>query len=361
MTSAPPRGEPYGRLSGGVAAADYGDARAGAEVGFGRPGGVEDGQTLELGKAVDREAPVLSARCEQDGACGDLPVVLEADEMPAVPGLERERAVRRRGARVELARLRDCAACQFGAADSGGKAEVVLDPTGRPGLAAERGALDDQRVEPFGGAVDRGGEARRAGADDQQVDLLARCELEPDPETAQHLAGGWTVQLSSAGQSHQRHRTTVGRGCLLPGEWEPVGAREVEHPHGRFGVVRADDFQADPLHGLQRLPPGDERGEEQVAERAVLVQKRAQRGTLDRDVPQRLGHERADEDGLSGQEVQLPEEARGAMPDQVVPGRVDDRDLSFQDRNERIDPIADPVQQLTDRSRALLADLGESG
>ena len=31
-----------------------GDARAGAELGLGRPGGVEDGQSLELGKAVDR-------------------------------------------------------------------------------------------------------------------------------------------------------------------------------------------------------------------------------------------------------------------------------------------------------------------
>ena len=81
---------------------------------------------------------------------------------------------------------------------------------------------------------------------------------------------------------------------------------------------------------------------------------------LDRDVAQRLGHERVDEDRLPRQEVQLAEEARGAVPDELVPGRVDDRDLSFEDRNERVRPIADPVQQLTDRRRALLADLGES-
>ena len=47
-------GEPDGGLAGGVAAADDGDARAGAELGLGRPGGVEDGQSLELGQAVDR-------------------------------------------------------------------------------------------------------------------------------------------------------------------------------------------------------------------------------------------------------------------------------------------------------------------
>src|SRR2546422_6501204 len=121
-----------------------------------------------------REPPVLRARCEQDGAGGDLPVVLEPDAMPTVPRFEGEGAVGRGRARVELARLGDRAAGELGAADPGGEAEVVLDPAGRPCLAAERGALDDQRVESFGGAVDRGREARRAGADDQEVDLLAR-------------------------------------------------------------------------------------------------------------------------------------------------------------------------------------------
>ena len=124
--------------------------------------------------------------------------------------------------------------------------------------------------------------------------------------------------------------------------------------------MRSDDLEADPLHGLQRLAPGDERREEQVAERAVLVEERAQHATLDRDVAQRLDDERTDEDRLPRQQVQLPEEARGAVPDQFVPGRVDDRDLSFEDRHERVDPIADPVQQFSDRRRALLADLGQS-
>ena len=81
---------------------------------------------------------------------------------------------------------------------------------------------------------------------------------------------------------------------------------------------------------------------------------------LDRDVPQGLDHDRVYEDRLPRQKVQLPEEARGAVPDQLVPGRVDDRDLSFEDRNERVGPIADSVQQLAHRRRALLADLGES-
>ena len=130
--------------------------------------------------------------------------------MPTVARFEGEGAIGRRSASVELARLGDRAARELGAADPGGKAEVVLDPARRPGLAAERGALDDEGVEPFGGAVDRGREACRAGADDQQVDLLAGRELEPDPESAEHLAGGRAIQLSSARQPHERQLAPPG-------------------------------------------------------------------------------------------------------------------------------------------------------
>ena len=81
-------GEPDGRLAGGVPAAHDRDTRAGAELGLGRPGGVEDGQSLELRQTIDGEPSVLSARREQHGARCDLPVVLEPDEMAAVPRFE---------------------------------------------------------------------------------------------------------------------------------------------------------------------------------------------------------------------------------------------------------------------------------
>ena len=98
-------GEPDGGLAGGVAAADDADARGAAELRLGRPGGVEDAHALELREPVDREAPVLRAGREQDGARGDLVVLFEAHEWRPSPGFERERAVGRRGAGVELARL----------------------------------------------------------------------------------------------------------------------------------------------------------------------------------------------------------------------------------------------------------------
>jgi hypothetical protein len=59
-----------------------------------------------------------------------------------------------------------------------------------------------------------------------------------------------------------------------------------------------------------------------------------QRAALDRDVPKRLGDECVDEHRLPRQQVQLAE-ARGAVPDELVPGRADDRDLAFEDRHER--------------------------
>jgi hypothetical protein len=48
------------------------------------------------------------------------------------------------------------------------------------------------------------------------------------------------------------------------------------------------------------------------------------------------------------------------MLDEFGPGRIDDRDLSLENRNERIGPIADLIQKLADRCRPLFADLGES-
>ena len=168
------------------------------------------------------------------------------------------------------------------------------------------------------------------------------------------------MQLSPAGEPDEWEFARVRRRRVLPGVREPVRAREVENSHGRFGCVRADDLEADPLDALQRLATGDERGEEKVAQLGVLVEEQTQRGSLDGDVPQRLDHERADEHRLPREEVQLAEEAGGAVPDDLVPCCVDDRDLSFEDRHERIAPIPDPIQQLTGTGRALLADLGES-
>src|SRR5205085_4797530 len=180
-------GEPDGGLPGGVAAADDGDARGAAQLRLGRPGRVEHAHALVVGQAVEGEPPVGGAGGEHDGACCDLVLLFQPYEVSSVGGLERDRAVGGRGSGTKLPCLADGTAGQLAAADARGEAEVVLDPARRSVLAAERGALDDQRVESLGGAVNGGGEAGGAAADHEQVDLLARRQLASDPERTQHL------------------------------------------------------------------------------------------------------------------------------------------------------------------------------
>ena len=134
----------------------------------------------------------------------------------------------------------------------------------------------------------------------------------------------------------------------MPREGETVGACEVEHPHRRLRRPRADDLEADALDALQRLPPGDEGREDEVAERSVVEQDRAQRVAVDRDVAKRLRHDRGQEDGLAGEEIQLAQETGGAVAHELVAGRIEDRNLALQDGDERIGRVSYPEENITD-------------
>ena len=70
---------------------------------------------------------------------------------------------------AEPAGLAERAAAELVAGDAVREAEVVLDARRGLGLAAGGLALDDERAQALGGAVDRGGEAGRAAADDDRV------------------------------------------------------------------------------------------------------------------------------------------------------------------------------------------------
>jgi len=60
---------------------------------------------------------------------------------------------------------------------------------------------------------------------------------------------------------------------------------------------------------------------------------------------------------LPGEEVQLAEETGGAVADDLVAGRIQDRHLALTDGDEGIDRISDLVQDVAD-ARKLLADAG---
>ena len=173
--------EPDRGLARRVPAADDGDARGAAELRLGRAGRVEHAEPLVLGQPLDGQAPVLRAGREQHRARGDLVTLLEPDEVASVARLERHRAVRRRRARVELARLGDRPARQLRAGDPRREPEVVLDPPRRARLAAERGALDDERLEALGRAVDGGAEPGRTAADDDRSTSSRGASSRPIP------------------------------------------------------------------------------------------------------------------------------------------------------------------------------------
>ena len=145
----------------------------------------------------------------------------------------------------------------------------------------------------------------------------------------------------------------------MPAERQPVRAQETEHPHRRLRRARPDNLDADTLHSLQRLAARHECGKDEVAERAVLEEQRAQDVAVDREVAQRLRHDRRQEDRLPGEEIQLAEEAAGAVTDDLVSGRVEDRHLPLLDRDERIGRVAHPKQHVTDAGRPPLTEVRE--
>jgi hypothetical protein len=157
---------------------------------------------LVVGEALGGEAPVLRVGGQHDGAGDDLLTVLQPHQVTPVPGLQRDGPVRRRRARVELARLDDRPAGELRSADPGRETVVVLDPPRGARLPAERGALDHQRLQALGRPVDRGAEAGRPAADDEQVDLLARGELAAHPQRTGDLSARGATELRPAGQPH---------------------------------------------------------------------------------------------------------------------------------------------------------------
>ena len=145
---------------------------------------------------------------------------------------------------------------------------------------------------------------------------------------------------------------------------EPVNGRRLLRAKSSIRIVASDECGPTisspmPVDLLQRLAPLDERREQQVAERPVLEQQRPQHVAVDGDVAQRLRDDGGEEDGLPGEQVHLAEEAGGAVADDLVAGRVEDRDLALEDRDERVARVADAVEHVSDPCGALLAELGE--
>ena len=165
-------GEEHRRLPGRVAGADDVDVEAMRVRRLAAGGAVEDALAGEPVEALDREAPPRDAAREDDRARAQDVAAVEVDL--ARRGVDSRDRPRDEDLGAEPARLLQRTARQLVAGDARREAEVVLDPRRRPGLAAGRLALDDDRPQPLRRAVDGRGEPRGPGADDHGVVLGGR-------------------------------------------------------------------------------------------------------------------------------------------------------------------------------------------
>src|SRR5207244_10630278 len=168
----------------------------------------------------------------------------EMHDVASVAGLEPDGAVGSGRPGAELPRLGHGAARQLGPADPGREAEVVLDPARRSRLAAERGALDHERVETLRGPIHGCRQPSRPGADDEQVDLFAALELAAYPERTEDVTARRVLELEAARKPHERRLLSTGRLLVVPAERQPVGPRHAEHPHRRPRRARPHELDS---------------------------------------------------------------------------------------------------------------------
>ena len=189
---------------------------------------------------------------------------------------------------AEFLRLNEGAGGERLAADSGRKAEVVLDPGAGAGLPAESAGVENRDRQAFGAGVDRGREARGPGADDRdvidevrsgwgrQADLMREGGLRG---IAEHRAVGTDHQRQSSGDIGVTGDHHVGLGILrrieqmvriaVPGE----KALKPDH----VGCARCADQHGAGRAALQQShPPKNERPHDALAELGFGDQKGTQ-------------------------------------------------------------------------------------
>ena len=243
------------RLPRRVAAADDVDALAGQRLGLRHRGAVEHARALELGQAGGVEAPVLDPEREHDRTRRDLGAAVGADDVPAVPLLERRRAVREPELRPEEPRLLVRTLGELAAAEATRKAEVVADQRARAGLAADGARVEHGRPQALRGGVHGRAQAGRAGADDDEIGLV-RVELRREAERTRQLGRLGIGQHLAVGERHRRLLPVL-RGDSPVRNAEPgeAGAKLVRTRRARVG----DDgrargaFAAQALRLLQQL------------------------------------------------------------------------------------------------------------
>ena len=234
-------GEVHRGLPGRVAAADDDDLSVVHLPGRRHRGAVVDAspdERLDLGNA---DPAVVDARGDDDGPGADVAALGRHDvRLVALADLQRGDRPPGVEAGAEQQGLAAGALGELHARDAAREAEVVADHRGGAGLPADGLGLHDDRAQALAGPVDRGRQARRAGAHHGQVDDgldvdIARATVELGGDLPHR---GRREDLLLPVGPHQRVAHLGAGGLILLDDLPALGALRGEEPVGRAGPVQ---------------------------------------------------------------------------------------------------------------------------
>ena len=152
-------------------------------------------------------APSSSRTCHSPSARRSSPPAA-----PARPPVQPGRASRQGKAGAELHRLHFAPPAQIRAGNAGGKAHAILDPAGRPGLAADGHIFDHQRAQPLGPGMDARRHPCRTAANDDHVNHLDPGDIKVQPQPPCQRARAGRGDDFACTKDHRRsRRATLGQ------------------------------------------------------------------------------------------------------------------------------------------------------
>ena len=175
-------GQKHDCLPGRVARADDRHVGVVVDVGFDRGAGVIDARAREAVGARGFQPPPANAQGQENHAAADLGAAIELEQVQAVRRTCRSQPFDLDGGddpRAELEHLQNAAGGEFRAAQSGRKADEVLDARRAPGLPAGSEPVEHQGRKTFGRRIHGRRNAGRSGADNREIDVLRRA-VSPD-------------------------------------------------------------------------------------------------------------------------------------------------------------------------------------
>ena len=227
-------------------------------------------RAFEPRQTLDRQPPVLGAAGDDHGARRDPLPVADLDRIRLAIAGEPRGAPGDHHLRAELLRLRVRAPRQLLARDPRRKAEVVLDPRARAGLAAWRRRFHDQDVQSLRRPVHRRRESRGTRAHDDHVpdprpiDRIVESEGVGDllvGRVAEHEVAATDDYGDVADADAEPVEQLLGSGIAVQvhqGVGVPVAREEVADAEGPLAMARPEDHDVSDAARDQLHAPEDE-------------------------------------------------------------------------------------------------------